>query len=122
LHVDEMENSPLIVASRSKWVRISEDGLFLTTRWQRTFLHDNPASTFFTKLVIDKVGLFDEVRTGADSEYWARITTTFGIDRISTLDLPLSIGLKHENSLTSAGEAGYNEELYSEIRDKYAET
>lgn len=119
-HLAAMAAHPGVMASRSTWVRIDEEGNFMLTRWAKTFRHDNPASTFIRRAVFERVGLFDSVRVGADSEMWTRIISSFGSAAVLSLPLPLSLGLRHESSLTTSGVAGLDEEQYSPVRDQYA--
>ncbi|WP_160351720.1 glycosyltransferase family A protein [Bordetella sp. 15P40C-2] len=121
LHFELMQKRPEIVASRSKWLRISESGTFSLTRWQREYMHFNPASPFIRREVFQEIGLFDEVRAGADSEFWARLTAEYGRKKLAGISKALTLGLHHASSLTTSGATGVNEEVYSPVRETYAE-
>ncbi|MGJ8516238.1 glycosyltransferase family 2 protein [Carnimonas bestiolae] len=122
LHIEVMRKdaNEQVVCSRSSWLRVNEEGEVLLTRWGKSFLHDNPASTFVRKAVFDEVGYFDSVRAGADSEFWNRLVAFYGIDKTISIKLPLSLGLRHEASLTTSGGAALNQEQYSITRDEYS--
>jgi glycosyltransferase involved in cell wall biosynthesis len=109
-----------VVASVSKWIRMDPSGRVVVRRGG-TYLHENPASTFFHRSVVSRVGYFDSVRAAADSEFAARIRANYGPAAVAELDLPLAIGLQHEASLTAAGATAFDEHRHSAVRLRYCE-
>lgn len=107
LHVAKMVGQPDLVATKSGWVRVNEDGMFMLKPWG-SYSHQNPASAMFRRFVIDEIGYFDSVRTGADTEYWHRTMSHYGTSRVAYLPRTLTIGLHHDSSLTTSGAAGFD--------------
>lgn len=120
-HVKLMEENPSLVCSTSLWFRMDQRG-YAMVRKGGGYLHDNPASTFFSRSVIDQLGFFDSVRTGADSELLWRIRRHFGRSSIIEISKPLAIGLHHSESLTQAGAAAFDEHRFSQTRLLYWES
>lgn len=85
----------------SKWVRVQDDGLFYTTQiYPLTRL--NPASPLFRRIpTLNRAGFYDDVRTGADSEYIARLKLIFGRCGWQLLPQPLAFGAQRAGSLTT---------------------
>ena len=104
----------------SNWVRMSESGVTLL-RKGGTFTHRNPASTFFRSEVFKRVGYFDSVRVGADSEMLSRVQITLGVNAVVVAPAVLGVGLHHDRSLTQAGVTAFDEHRYSPVRSQYAE-
>lgn len=119
-HVQLMEESRDLVASRSEWLRVSDEGQIKLHRWSCRFQHANPASMFVRREAIEAIGYFDGVRYGADTEYWYRLYQRFGADRTKTLRLCLGLGAFHAQSLTQSGSGAMGLENYSPIRGAYA--
>ena len=117
-HVEFMRRNPSVVCTHSLWFRMTRDGRSVERPWGG-FTHDNPASTFFPAAVIKQLGYFDSVRTGADSEYLARIRLTFGHYSVAAISKPLAVGLHHDASLTTKGAAALDDSLYSPVRLQY---
>lgn len=107
LHVSTMASRPELVATKSGWVRVNDDGMFMLKPWG-SYSHQNPASAMFRRLVVEELGYFDSVRTGADTEYWHRAISYYGESRLLYLNRTLSIGLHHDSSLTTSGAAGFD--------------
>ncbi len=105
----------------SSWIRMRSDG-FTVTRKGGGYLHRNPASTFIRKAVFDEIGLFDSVRTGADTEMLWRIKNHYGQNAIKELNFTLALGLQRDDSLTTAGVAAFDEYRFSSVRMRYAES
>jgi glycosyltransferase involved in cell wall biosynthesis len=100
-----LENSYL-VATASKWVRLSDDGIAYA-RSTFPFLRLNPSSLMMRKRVMESwIGLWDCVRTGADSEIIARVRAIFGSSSIAMINKPLSIGSHRSNSLMTSKKTG----------------
>ena len=101
-----LENQALCATS-SRWIRIDGNGRFVARQvWP--LLRLNPSSiTFRRGLVLDRIGVFNSVLTGADSEFWQRIHEAFGSERIRKLRLPLSLGLARSTSLVGSSTTGF---------------
>lgn len=100
-----LENSYL-VATTSKWLRLSDDGVAYA-RSTFPFLRLNPSSLMVRKRVLESwIGFWDCVRTGADSELIARIRAIFGSSSIAMINKPLSLGSHRSNSLMTSKKTG----------------
>lgn len=108
----ELQLQPLLsnhklVATVSNWFRLSDQGE-IYSRSIYPLIRLNPSSLFFRrKLVMAKLGFWDTVRTGADSEFLRRVKLQFGHQAIHKVNLPLAIGAHHENSLMNAPDTGF---------------
>lgn len=110
-----------LVATTSQWVRIQDDGVFYA-RPVHPLARLNPASPLFRKqLVQERTGLWDAVRTGADSEFHTRLKLVFGRRAVRRLVMPLAFGAHHADSLMNASATGYNAEGVSTTRLSYWE-
>ncbi|WP_164919726.1 glycosyltransferase family A protein [Hansschlegelia zhihuaiae] len=118
-HLDAMRRGA--ACSTSLWYRMSADGR-IAQRHAGGYQHANPASIFVRKDVVETVGYFDTVRTGADTEYLWRIRNRCGQAETVELRLPLAIGLHHEASLTQSGAAAFDRYRYSQVRLEYWES
>lgn len=99
-----------LVATTSLWVRIRDDGLFYA-RLMHPLARLNPASPMFRRqLVLDHMGLWEGVRTGADSEFHARLRLVFGNDAVQRVSQVLTLGSHRADSLMNSAETGYAEE------------
>lgn len=102
-----LENRRL-VASTSQWVRIEDDGTFYA-RPVHPLSRLNPASPLFRrKEVLARAGLWDAVRTGADSEFHSRLRLVFGRQAVYRLAQPLAFGAHRAGSLMNAADTGYS--------------
>lgn len=119
IHVDYMERNRKVAASRSEWLRITEEGEILFRRWGKKFQHPNPASLFLRRDVVPEVGYFDSVRFGADSEYWFRLQARYGKNAVAGIGKCLAFGRSHGASLTQAGAGAMDLENFSPIRAAY---
>lgn len=120
-HLGWMVETPDLVATKSAWVRAREDGIFSLKRWG-AYTHENPASTFFRRAVLDEIGYFDSVRTGADTEFWSRLKARYGPARVRYFKETLAVGLHHDQSLTTSGAAAIDDEGVSLVRLRYCES
>jgi hypothetical protein len=110
------------LASSSNWFRINpETGecfarrIFPISRW-------NCSSFMFHRgAALERIGFYDSVRFGADSEYVARFEAAFGPHSHIRNRLPLSIGIEHEGSLTVAAYSGFDKQGLSQKRQSYTE-
>ena len=111
-------NNPNLVVTFSKWVRLQENGRFYA-RSVSPLTRLNPASALFRKKeVMEKTGLWHLVRTGADSEFNARLKLCFP-NQYVTINKPLTIAAHRANSLMTSKETGYSEQGVSITRLEY---
>lgn len=107
LQVQALLADTSVVASTSQWLRMEADGTFYA-RQVFPLLRLNPASVMFRRSdVFKRAGLWDAVRTGADSEFIARLMLVFGRNAIARLSLPLSLGAHRPDSLMTSTDTGY---------------
>src|SRR5690606_13427526 len=87
VQISDMARRGLTAAS-SRGLRISDDGevraggVWPLSRWAPSTL------IFEREPVLQTAGLFDEVLTGADNEYWWRLVQLFGPGRVASLRTP----------------------------------
>lgn len=76
--LESLRAQPQAVACVSDWVRMRDDGSFVD-RHVFPLIRMNTSSLMFRRAaVLERAGLFDDVRTGADSEFQARLELLFG--------------------------------------------
>jgi hypothetical protein len=109
------------VCTTSQWLRMRDDGRVVQRRGGG-YTHLNPASTLFRRELVDEIGPFDYVRTGADAEYLTRIRLRYGWGAVSGLPDCMALGLHHEGSLTQSGATAFDENRYSPVRLAYTES
>ena len=115
-----LENASL-VATTSHWVRMQDDGIFYA-RPVHTLMRLNPSSPLFRReLVLQRMGAWDCVRTGADSEFHVRLRLVFGKDAVKRIAKPLSLGSHRIGSLMTAEDTGYSDAGVSPQRLAYWE-
>lgn len=107
LQLQPLLDNKKLVATVSNWFRLSDQGE-IYSRSIYPLIRLNPSSLFFRrKLIMKKLGFWDTVRTGADSEFLRRVKLQFGHQAIHKINLPLAIGAHHENSLMNAPDTGF---------------
>lgn len=110
-----------LVATTSKWVRMEDDGTYYA-RPVHPLSRLNPASPLFRRReVLAKAGLWDAVRTGADSEFLSRLRLVFGRQAVHRLAQPLTFGAHRADSLMNAADTGHSVGGISPQRLAYAE-
>ena len=110
-----------LVLTTSQWVRMQDDGTYYA-RPVHPLMRLNPASPLFRReLVLREAGGWDPVRTGADSEFHARLKLTFGRRAVKRLVQPLALGAHRPNSLMTATDTGYSAAGMSPTRLAYWE-
>ena len=112
-----------LIAVAGAWVRICPDGYFVCRHtWTASYLQPAVATLMFEReKVVKKIGFYDGVRFGADSEYLERMKKVFGGATILETDLPLTLAAYLETSLTGNKETGIDPILgTSQIRLDYA--
>lgn len=108
-----------LVATISQWVRIQDDGIYYE-RHVFPLMRMNPASPLFRReLVLKHAGAWDPVRTGADSEFAARLKLVFGQRAVHRVAQPLALGAHRSDSLMTAADTGYNASGISPTRLAY---
>lgn len=107
-----VENSKLVAVSVG-YVRIDPSGKFFSTQyWPITRWTPN-SITFRREQVFTKLGYFEEVRFGADSEYVARLKAAFGEEKHLKLNDVLILAAYRKGSLTD------NAKWHSADRNNY---
>ena len=110
-----------LVATTSQLIRMQDDGMFYA-RSVYPLARFNPSSPLFRReLVIQRMGGWDMVRTGAYSEFYARLCLVFGNQAIKRIAQPLSLGSHREGSLMTASDTGYSDSGVSPQRLAYWE-
>lgn len=119
--VKPLLNDERLVATTSNWIRLQDDGVFFS-RQVHPLARINPSSPLFRKdKVQQQVGMWDNVRTGADSEFLARIRLVFGPAAVHRISQPLAFGSHREGSLMTAKSTGYSASGISTQRLAYWE-
>lgn len=109
------------VATISHWVRMQDDGFFYA-RPVHSLMRFNPSSPLFRReQVLAQAGAWDCVRTGADSEFLARLRLVFGRHAIKRVEQPLALGAHRADSLMTASSTGYSDTGISPHRLAYWE-
>jgi hypothetical protein len=112
---------PKLVATSSQWVRLQDDGRYYV-RQVLPFTRLNPSSPLFRReRVLHAMGAWDLVRTGADSEFLARMKLVFGRRAVKRLVEPLAFGAHRDDSLMTAKETGHLDNAVSPVRLAYWE-
>ncbi len=110
-----------LIATISDWVRLQEDGLPFT-RGVFPLMRLNPASPLFRKsAVLQKTGVWDLVRAGADSEFSARLKLVFGRNSVKRIRQPLTFGAHRPGSLMTSADTGYTQDHKNNSRLQYWE-
>ncbi|QEP42026.1 glycosyltransferase family 2 protein [Ectothiorhodospiraceae bacterium BW-2] len=118
LQVQQLLANPDFVANIASWLRATPD-LQLIRRGQPYYRQLNISSLMCRKLVFSQLGGWDEVRFGADTEFYHRLQRCFGAERIAELDAISAIARVSDSSLTVNTLSGYNGVLYG-ARKEYA--
>lgn len=121
IQMQPMLTDERIVFTTSNLIRIGDDGIFYA-RAVYPLVRLNHSSVLFRKDVVAKfTGFWDFVRTGADSEFLARLKLVFGEKSMRRISLPLSICAHRENSLMTSLDTGYCKSGISDSRLDYWE-
>lgn len=111
--------NPKLICSISDWVRLQDNGIFYA-RAVYPLKRLNPSSLLFRRAdVLQKAGVWDCVKTGADSEFIARLKLIFGASSIHRIKLPLTLGSHRTDSLMNSPTTGYTSQGISPDRQKY---
>lgn len=112
---------PSLVCTLSNWVRMQDDGVFYA-RPVYPLARLNPSSPLFRReRVLREAGAWDCVRTGADSEFLARLKLVFGAKAVRKVNQPLTLGSHRADSLMTAVDTGYSQTGVSPQRQTYWE-
>lgn len=115
------------------WLRRKNDNIAVTSRYVRMDPHGRFSSPWLWPLrqwspntlvmrrapVLEAIGNFDNVRVGADTDYFERIRANFGDRRILFQKEVLLIAMHLPTSLMHSQHTGVNEFGYSEKRIAY---
>ncbi|HOG20031.1 MAG TPA: glycosyltransferase, partial [Salinivirgaceae bacterium] len=122
--VANLEKNPEIIANISQWTRVTDDFMFSRRNNPGFYMQINLSSMMFRRReVTEKLGFWDSVRYGADTEFHKRMIIVFGQDSIVTLPpVPLSFARLTDTSLTASpifGYPGFPMGSRKEYRDSY---
>ncbi len=120
LEVENMLKNPNVMCFNTSWVRINQHGRFFL-HFANRFGHPNPAATIMRRRpILEKIGVFDPVRTGADTEFKRRVQNVFGEKSLKNDPRVMAFGRLHEESLTRSGSAAMSEAGWSPVRALYS--
>ena len=77
------------------------------------------STIMFKRKIIEKIGYYDSVRFGADSEYRDRIKAVYGSKRISVINKVMYLALCRPNSLTTTGKSNQGSILRKIYKNNY---
>lgn len=114
LQVEALMANPDTMGSLSHWVRCSPDLVF--ERWRMEpegLVHRNVSSLMIRRSVLDRLGYWDRVRVGADTEYYYRLMAAFGSSALTEVlpGVPLSLGRSGAHSLTGQSATHHSTEV-----------
>ncbi|MBC7631146.1 glycosyltransferase [Aeromicrobium sp.] len=92
---------PAVVATLSKAIWLHRD-LTITRPGTKPFARIAPSLLFRRKEVLRRLGAFDVMRKGADTEFIERLSATFGCESVVTLEEPLTLYQLTQGSLSRA--------------------
>ncbi|MGJ8516234.1 glycosyltransferase [Carnimonas bestiolae] len=95
------------VCSISYWTRITSDLEFCQWRAEENgWVHPNISSLMFKREVIKRLGFWDELKAGADSEYMERLKVAYGERALVHVKkgIPLSFGRSSDTSLSQSSD------------------
>lgn len=105
LQVQHLEANPSVIANISPGVRVEHERFHFHPVGGRTYDRRNLSSMMFRReKVLRDLGFWDEVRFGADSEFYERLQAKFGKKAVRDIMAgPLSFTRLHGASLTGGG-------------------
>lgn len=111
-----------LIASTSHLVRMQDDGVFYA-RPVHPLMRFNPSSVLFRRTqVLQRMGAWDAVRIGADTEFYTRLRLVFGRRAVRRVVQPLALASHRDGSLMTAPDTGYSETGISPQRLQYWES
>lgn len=95
-------------ACLSHWARMSGDLIPAAGRPDLAVVHQNLSSLMIRRDAVRQIGVWDQVRAGADTEYILRLRQVFGAQAVVPVlpDVPLAFGRQRAGSLSRAAETG----------------
>jgi hypothetical protein len=110
-----------LVCTTSDWVRMQDDGIYYA-RPVHPLKRFNPSSPLFRRMeVLERAGAWDWVRTGADSEFVARLKLVFGRKAVRNIRQPLALGSHRPDSLMTDPLTGFTSGMVPPVRQAYWE-
>jgi hypothetical protein len=108
LQLQALLATPDRVACLSFWARMTEDLCVTGIRPDVGLVHPNLSSLMLKRAAVARLGYWDQVRAGADSEYVARLIRVFGPGALGHVlpGVPLAFGRMRAGSLTQSVETG----------------
>lgn len=108
--MNHLLENPSIIGNTSEQARATNDLRFYRRGKPGYYIFNNMSSFLFRrKQVMEKIGFWDSVRFGADSEFIRRIKKVFGDDAVVELSTgPLSFQRQTSTSLTGNSAFGYH--------------
>jgi glycosyltransferase involved in cell wall biosynthesis len=102
IQVDTLEKNNALVGVLGNWVRVKPNGTFgCRYTWTSSYMQPAVATLLFRReKVVNRIGYFDSVRFGADTEFIERIKRILSPKSIKTLGIPLCLSASLESSLT----------------------
>ncbi len=105
--VTPLLKSRKLICTTSDWIRMQDNGTYYA-RPVHPLQRFNPSSPLFRrKEVLETTGAWDCVRTGADSEFAARLKIVFGRKAVLRIRQPLAFGSHRPGSLMTDAATGY---------------
>lgn len=93
-----------LCGSLSHWVRCNSQLEFTRLRVDQSWIYRNVSSLMVRAAIFNDVGYWDELKAGADTEFYLRLIANYGEDKLLEVlpDVPLSFGRVHNASLTQS--------------------
>ncbi|MDR0407634.1 MAG: glycosyltransferase family 2 protein [Campylobacteraceae bacterium] len=110
-----------LVATASYWIRVDNNGIYHAHSNYPLLRLNRTTLLFRKKAVLKKMGLWDIVRTGADSEFYVRMKLVFGQKAVRQIKIPSTIGAHRKDSLMTSADTGNSSEGISQVRLAYWE-
>lgn len=100
--------TPAQPACLSHWARLDEGLIPACWRPDVPVVHENLSSLMIRRTAVQRLGVWDRVRAGADSEYIARLVRVFGAGAVLPVlpGVPLAFGRQRAGSLSRGGATG----------------
>lgn len=111
-----------VVATTSHFLRMTERGEYYARQIFPLMRLNSSSVLFRREKVLEHAGGWDLVRTGADSEFLARLKLVFGPKSVCGVKEPLTLGAHRSDSLMTAVETGYSSAGVSPTRLSYWES
>lgn len=124
IQINWLLKHPKKVALLAEWIRISIEGNFeFKTGWEGAYQHQAHATLVLrTNEIKNRLGYWDSVFFGADTEMIFRIRKVYGDEGAGMLKMPMTLALSHAESLTQHPLIGINKGVNkrsSDVRIEY---